>query len=97
MHIPIFEGVGTAIVTPFDDKNKVNFDRFGELIEFQIANDVDALIVCGTTGEPSTLDEKEFYEVCEQSIEKVAGRIPVILITGSNNTAVAIKRTKKAE
>ena len=97
MHIPIFEGVGTAIVTPFDDKNKVNFDRFGELIEFQIANDVDALIVCGTTGEPSTLDEKEYYEVCEQSIEKVAGRIPVILSTGSNNTAVAIKRTKKAE
>lgn len=92
----IFKGCGTAIVTPFN-KDGVNFEEFGKLIEDQIQNKVDALIVCGTTGEASTMTKEEKEETIKYAIEKVNKRIPVIVGTGSNCTASAIEMTKFAE
>ena len=92
----IFKGCGTAIVTPFTE-NGVNFEVFGKLIEDQIKNKVDALIVCGTTGEASTMTIKEREETIKYAIKKVNKRIPVIVGTGSNATTEAIKMTKFAE
>lgn len=93
----IFKGAGVAIVTPFYDNGEVNYDRFAELIEFQIANKTDAIIVCGTTGEASTLSHEEHLEVIKYCVEKVAGRIPVIAGTGSNSTETAIYLSKEAQ
>ena len=81
----VFKGCGTALATPFDE-NGVNFDVFGKMIENQIRNKVDALIVCGTTGESSTMSEAERKETIKFVVDKVNGRIPVIAGTGSNNT-----------
>lgn len=92
----IFKGCGTAIVTPFD-KNGVNFKEFGKLIEDQISNKVDALIVCGTTGEASTMTKEEKESTIKFAIEKVNKRVPVIVGTGSNCTSSAIEMTKFAE
>lgn len=92
----IFKGCGTAISTPFT-KDGVNFDEFGKLIEFQISEGVDSIIVCGTTGESSTMTEKEKKDTIKYAIDKVNGRIPVIAGTGSNNTASAIEMSKYAE
>ncbi len=92
----IFKGCGTAISTPFT-KDGVNFDEFGKLIEFQIAEGVDSIIVCGTTGESSTMTEKERKDTIKYAIDKVNGRIPVIAGTGSNNTQSAIEMSKYAE
>ena len=92
----IFKGCGTAISTPFT-KDGVNFEEFGKLIEFQISEGVDSIIVCGTTGESSTMTEKERKDTIKYAIDKVNGRIPVIAGTGSNNTASAIEMSKYAE
>lgn len=92
----IFKGCGTAIATPFTNDG-VNFDEFGKLIEFQISEGVDSIIVCGTTGESSTMTEKEKKDTIKYAIDKVNGRIPVIAGTGSNNTASAIEMSKYAE
>lgn len=92
----IFKGCGTAIVTPFT-KTGVNFEEFGKLIEDQIAGKVDSLIVCGTTGEASTMSLEERKETIKFAIEKVNKRIPVIVGTGSNSTQSAIEMTKFAE
>lgn len=92
----IFKGCGTAIVTPFTE-NGVNFEEFGKLIEDQIQNKVDALVVCGTTGEASTMTKEEKIETIKFAIEKVNKRIPVVVGTGSNSTASAIEMTKIAE
>ena len=92
----IFKGCGTAIVTPFNE-NGVNFEEFGKLIEDQIQNKVDALIVCGTTGEASTMTKTEKEETIKFAIQKVDKRVPVIVGTGSNCTASAIEMTKFAE
>ena len=92
----IFKGCGTAIATPFNESG-VNFDEFGKLIEDQIKNNVDALIVCGTTGESSTMSDDERKETIEFAVKKVNGQIPIIAGTGSNNTQSAIKLTKYAE
>ena len=91
-----FTGSGVAIVTPFKD-GKVNYEKLGELLEFQIANSTDAIIVCGTTGEAATLTEEEHIGVTEYAVSKVGGRIPVICGAGSNNTAHAISLVKGAE
>lgn len=93
----IFTGAGVAIATPFYDNGEVNYDSFAKLIEFQIANHTDAIIVCGTTGEASTLSHEEHLEVIKFCVEKVAGRIPVIAGTGSNCTETAIYLSKEAE
>ena len=92
----IFEGCGTAIVTPFTDTG-VNFEEFRKLIEFQIENEVDAIIVCGTTGEASTMTETEKKETIKFAIDLAKGRTKVIVGTGSNNTKTAIEMSKFAE
>ena len=92
----IFEGCGTAIVTPFTDTG-VNFEEFRKLIEFQIENEVDAIVVCGTTGEASTMTEEEKKETIKFAINAVNGRTKVIVGTGSNNTKSAIEMSKFAE
>lgn len=91
----IFKGCGTAIATPFDE-NGVNFSEFQKLLEFQVQNGADAIIVCGTTGESSTMTDSERKETIKFAIEVVNGRIPVIAGTGSNCTASAIEMSKFA-
>ena len=92
----IFKGCATAISTPFNDSG-VNFEEFGKLIDFQINEGIDALVVCGTTGESATMTEQERKQTMEYAIKKVAKRVPVILGTGSNCTASAIELSKYAE
>lgn len=92
----IFKGCGTALATPFNEKG-VNFEVFGEMIEDQIKNGVDALIVCGTTGESSTMTDTERKETIKFVVNKANKRVPVIAGTGSNNTSSAISLTKYAE
>ena len=91
----IFEGAATAIVTPLNEKG-VDFESFGKLIEWQIENKIDAIVVAGTTGEGSTLTDSEHKAVIKYCVEKVAGRVPVIAGTGSNDIAYAIELTKYA-
>ena len=92
----IFKGCGTAIVTPFTE-NGVNFEEFRKLIEFQIENKVDSIIVCGTTGESSTMTLEERKETIKFAVDTVNKRIPVIAGTGGNCTASVIEFTKWAE
>lgn len=91
-----FTGSGVAIVTPFDGLT-TNYDELGKLIEYHIENKTDAIIICGTTGEASTMPDEEHLAAIKFTVEKAAGRIPVIAGTGSNDTAHAIELTKKAE
>lgn len=91
-----FTGSGVAIVTPFDG-NKTNYDVLGELIEWHIASGTDAIIICGTTGEASTMPDEEHLAAIEYTVKKSAGRIKVIAGTGSNETAHAIALSKRAE
>lgn len=91
----IFTGAATAIVTPLTETG-VDYESFGRLIEWQIAEGIDAIVVAGTTGEASTLTDEEHREVIRFAVEKVAGRVPVIAGTGSNDTAYAIDLTKYA-
>ncbi len=93
----LFTGAGVAIVTPFKENGEVNYEKFAELLEFQIQNGTDAIIVCGTTGEASTLTHEEHLDVIKYCVEKVAGRIPVIAGTGSNCTETAIYLSTEAE
>ena len=92
----IFKGCGTAIITPFN-KNGVNFEEFKKLIEFQIENKVDAIIVCGTTGESSTMTLEEKKQTIRFAVDTVNNRIPVIAGTGGNCTSSVIELTKYAE
>ncbi len=92
----IFTGAGVAIVTPFKENMEVNYDKLGELLEFQIKNGTDSIIICGTTGESSTLTEKEHMECIRYTVSKVNKRVPVIAGTGSNNTETAIELSKDA-
>ena len=93
----IFKGAGVAIVTPMKADGAVNYEKFRELIEFQIANGTDAIIVCGTTGEASTLSHEEHLDVIKYCAEQVAGRVPVVAGTGSNSTETAIYLSTEAE
>lgn len=93
----IFKGAGVAIVTPMKPDGEVNYEAFAKLIEFQVANHTDAIIVCGTTGEASTLTHEEHLECIRFCVEKVNKRIPVIAGTGSNCTDTAIYLSKEAE
>lgn len=93
----IFTGSGTAIVTPMNADGSINFEKFADLIEFQIENGTDAIIVCGTTGESSTMTHEEHLEVIRYCVEKVNKRIPVVAGTGSNCTETAIYLSKEAE
>lgn len=91
----VFTGAATAIVTPLTEGG-VDFENFGKLIEWQIEQGIDAIVVAGTTGEASTLTDAEHKAVIKFAVEKVAGRVPVIAGTGSNDTAYAIELTKYA-
>ncbi|MFQ8689341.1 MAG: 4-hydroxy-tetrahydrodipicolinate synthase, partial [Blautia sp.] len=93
----IFKGAAVAILTPMLPTGEVNFDKLGELIEFQIANHTDAIVICGTTGESSTLTHGEHLSAIKYTIDKVAKRVPVIAGTGSNSTDTAILMSKEAE
>lgn len=93
----IFTGAGVAIITPMKANGEVDYDKFGEFIEFQIANGTDAIIVCGTTGEASTLSHEEHLETIRYCVDKVAGRIPVVAGTGSNCTETAVYLSTEAE
>lgn len=93
----IFKGAGVAIITPFQEDGSVNYEKLGELIEFQIANKTDAIIICGTTGEASTLTHEEHLECIKYTVDKVAKRVPVIAGTGSNCTQTAIYLSQEAE
>ena len=92
----VFKGCGTAIVTPFNEHG-VNFEEFRKLIEFQIANKADSIIVCGTTGESSTMTLEERKQAIKFAVDTVNGRIPVIAGTGGNCTSSVIEFTKYAE
>ena len=92
----IFKGAGVAIITPFHEDGSVNYEKFGEIIEEQIAGSIDAIIVCGTTGEAATLTEEEHLSVIKYCVEKVAGRVPVIAGSGSNCTRTAVYLSQKA-
>ena len=93
----IFTGAGVAIITPFNDDDTVNYEEFGRIIDEQIANSTDAIIVCGTTGESSTMPDEEHVSVIKYCVDKVAGRVPVIAGTGSNCTETAIYLSQEAQ
>ncbi|KAJ50445.1 4-hydroxy-tetrahydrodipicolinate synthase [Clostridium tetanomorphum] len=92
----IFKGSGVAIITPFNDEG-VDFTKLGELLEWHIKNNTDAIVICGTTGEASTMSEEEKKETIKFTVEKINKRVPVIAGTGSNNTSSSIKFSKWAE
>ena len=92
----IFKGCGTAIATPFNEQG-VNLQEFAKLVEEQIRNGVDSIIVCGTTGEASTMTEEERLKTIECAVKVSKGRIPIIAGTGANNTKSVIEMNKKVE
>lgn len=91
----VFTGAATAIITPFRN-GEIDYEAFGRLIDWQIEKGIDAIVVCGTTGEASTLTDDEHREAIRFAVEKVGGRVPVIAGTGSNDTAYAIELTQYA-
>ena len=93
----IFTGAGVAIVTPMNTDGTVNFDKYREMIDWQIENGTDAIITCGTTGESSTLSTEEHVAVMRAAVEQTAGRVPVIAGTGSNDTAYGIELSVEAK
>jgi 4-hydroxy-tetrahydrodipicolinate synthase len=93
----IFKGAATALVTPMNDDFSINYEAFGKNIDFQIESGIDALVVCGTTGESSTMSDEEHLAVIKYCIERTAGRVPVIAGTGSNDTHYATELSKEAE
>ncbi len=93
----VFTGAGVAIVTPFKENGAVDYEKFAELIEFQLAEGADAIIVCGTTGESSTLTHEEHIDVIAYCVKQVNGRIPVVAGTGSNCTQTAVYLSVEAE
>ena len=96
MKNPIFTGAAVAIITPMNEDGSVNYEEFGRFIDFQIENGTDAIVVCGTTGESSTLKVVEHNEAIKWCVEYVNHRVPVIAGTGSNSTACAIEISKEA-
>ncbi len=93
----VFTGSGVAIVTPFGEDGKIDFEVFGKLIEFQITNNTSAVIVCGTTGEGSTLTVDERLSLFRYAAEKIRGRVPLICGTGSNSTSFSFDVASEAE
>ena len=93
----IFTGAGVAIVTPMQEKGAVDYEAFAKLIDFQVENGTDAIIVCGTTGESSTLTHEEHIDVIRFCVKQVNGRLPVIAGTGSNCTETAVYLSQEAE
>ena len=96
MKSPLFIGSAVAIITPFND-NGVDYDTLGDLIEFQIKNSTDAIVICGTTGEASTMPDEEHVAMVKFTVDKVNKRVPVIAGSGSNDTRHAIKLAQELE
>ena len=94
--MPLFKGAGVAIVTPMHADGTVNYEKLDELLEYQIANGTDAIIICGTTGESSTLTHGEHLRAIKFAADQVRHRLPVIAGTGSNSTETAIMMSKEA-
>lgn len=93
----IFKGCATAIVTPFNEQNNINFEEFKKLVDFQIENGVSAIVVCGTTGEAATLSQEEKQELIQYCVKVVHKRVPVIAGVGSNNTSAVLENESFAE
>ena len=93
----LFRGCGTAIATPFTNENKINYEVLKKYLDFQMENKVDAIIVCGTTGESATLSNNEKKELINFTVKYVNKKVPVIAGTGSNNTKFAIELSRFAE
>ena len=93
----IFTGAGVAIITPMNADGSINYEEFGRIIDNQIENQTDAIIVCGTTGESSTMTDEEHVECIRYCVERVNKRVPVIAGTGSNDTRYAVELSKEAE
>lgn len=93
----IFKGSAVAIITPFTANNKINYEKLKELIEWQIEEKTDAIVICGTTGEASTMTKEEKEKVIKFTVDIVNKRIPVIAGTGTNNTEASIEMSKYAE
>lgn len=93
----IFTGSAIAIITPMNDDWSINYDVLGEMIDNQIENSTDAIVICGTTGEASTMTDEEHIECIRFAVERTAKRVPVIAGTGSNDTLYAVKLSKEAE
>ena len=93
----VFTGSGVALVTPFNEDGSVNYDQLKDLVEYHVAHKTDAIIICGTTGEASTMTEEEHIDVIAKCVEFVNKRIPVIAGSGSNCTETAVKLSKEAE
>ena len=96
MNHPIFTGMATAMVTPMHADGSVDFEALGRFIDFQLASGINALVAVGTSGESATLEPSEQKEVIRFTVERVAGRVPVIAGTGTNNTAHVLENTKNA-
>lgn len=92
----IFTGSGVAIVTPFNDDESINYDKLDELLDFHCKHRTDSIIICGTTGESSTLSEEEHMDCIRFTIERVKGRVPVIAGTGSNSTYTTVQMSREA-
>lgn len=97
MKKPVFTGAAVAIITPMHADGRVNYEELGRIIEDQIARHTDAIVICGTTGESPTLDHDEHTECIRYTVQKVAGRVPVIAGTGSNDTRYAIQLSQQAQ
>ncbi len=93
----LFTGAAVALVTPFHEDGSINYGKLEELIDYQIENLTDAIVICATTGESPALDHEEHSEAIRRCVEHVAGRVPVIAGTGSNDTAYAVKLSNAAE
>ena len=93
----VFTGVGTAVITPMNADGSINFGEFARVLDYQVEHGADAVVVCGTTGEASTMPDDEHIECIRFAVEKIAKRIPVIAGTGSNDTAHAISLSKRAQ
>ncbi len=93
----IFTGCATAIATPMNADGSINYDEFLKLIDYQIDNKIDAIVICGTTGESATMTDEEHVEVIRRGIKHINGRVPVIAGAGSNDTAYAVELSKEAE
>lgn len=92
----IFTGAGVALVTPFHEDGSVNYDKLDELIDYHCEHGTDSIIICGTTGESSTLSEEEHMECIRFAVERTRKRLPVIAGTGSNATYTTIDMSKEA-
>lgn len=97
MKKPVFTGAAVAIITPMHADGSVNYDELGRIIEDQIAHSTDAIVICGTTGESPTMTDEEHTECIRYAVKKVAGRVPVVAGTGSNDTKYAIWLSQQAE